>query len=120
MARYYPRGSRVPGSAGYDPDPVQDYDENGWAEWLYGAEEGNWTQADQERFDRLYALEPFKTYFDYLLDARIREKIFALTGTRYSDVTDPRNVYGAGDSGRLISTGVNFVSDNVRFLYKRF
>lgn len=117
MARYYPHST--PGSRNYDPDPVMPLDENGWADWLYGAaNEGKWTQADQERFDKLYAFEPFKTYFDYLLDKNLREKIFELTGTQYSDIRDPRNVIGAGNSGRLMNWGLNFVSDNVKRLYR--
>lgn len=117
MARYYPHST--PGSKNYEPDPIKDLDKNGWAEWLYkAADEGRWTKEDQERFDLLYAHEPFKTYFDWILDARIREKIFNLTGTDYDDIRDPRNVVGAGNSGRLVRWGVNFVSDNVKRLYR--
>lgn len=117
MARYYPHSA--PGSKNYKPDPVQDLDKNGWADWLYGAaNEGTWTKEDQDRFDTLYAFEPFKTYFDYLLDKNIREKIFDLTGTDYSDIHDPRNVVGTGNAGRLAKWGLNFVSDNVKRLYR--
>lgn len=116
MARYYPHSA--PGSKNYKPDPIQDPDKNGWAEWLYSAAEGQWTQEDQDRFDMYYAMEPFKSYFDWVLDKQIREKVFNLYGIDYSDIHDPRNVIGAGNSGRALHNSLNFVSDNVRRLYK--
>lgn len=119
-ARYYPNGNNHPKkSDSVGPGgPPNTIDDNGISRWLYEGLDGNWTKEDQERFERMYSIKGYKEYLDYLLDKEQRERIFNLYGIQYSDIRDPRNVKGAASTSRMYTAAYNFVSDNVKRLYR--
>lgn len=117
MARYYPSSNKRDGS----PLPTSGNDtleDNGISRWLYEGLEGKWTQSDQDRFEKMYSVDGMRQYLDYLLDRRTRENLFNLYGIQYSDIRDPRNVAGVRSTAAMNQFAINFVSDNIKRLYR--
>lgn len=119
-ARYYPNGNNHPKKdtsigPGGSPNTI---DENGISRWLEKLYNGTWSEDDQQLFEQRYAIPGYQQYLDYLLDKHYREVTFDLYGITYNDIRDPRNVRGASSTSALVRYGLNFVSDNVRRLYR--
>lgn len=96
----------------YGPKFLEDYMMAFWdtKNWLMGS---GWNERKQEVFDNLYNLPGFHNTFDRLLDTRDREYYLRRYGMDYSNVRDPRKIAVSG----VISSSINFVSDNVKRLY---
>lgn len=82
--------------------------------------DGEWSYDKQKAFSNLYNFSiggwsPFRNQFDSILDARNDQLYLDRYGLDYSDVKDPRKfVHG---SSPVVHT-LNFVSDNVKRLYR--
>lgn len=87
-------------------------------DWFGKTDSGSWNKDDQYIFDMLYGTQTFRKYFDYKLDMRTRKDYMKNTGLDYGDTNDPRKWPGAGSKGQLFGDVLNFVSDNVKRLYK--
>lgn len=87
--------------------------------WLYDkTDNGTWDADDQYAFDLLYGTKYGKQYLDYMLDKRNRKDYMKNTGLDYGDTNDPRKWPGAGSNGQMFGATLNYVSDNVKRLYK--
>lgn len=123
MARYYPKGSgnnRTPKKD--EPNPVLDpgiddsvnLEENFFSEWLYG----EWDEEKLKQFAILYHIPGIRDYIDYLLDIRSDQEYMDRYGLTPGDVHDPRKLRSTDSFGRFVTHSLEWVSDNVRFLYK--
>lgn len=116
-ARYYPNGSNQPKnpknplSPGHNGATLED---NSFATWLYTAE---WNDENLQRFRLLYAVGPTRDYIDYLLDLRDDAAYLKRYGLTPGDIRDPRKLGSVTSGSKLIAGGLNFVSDNVKWLY---
>lgn len=90
-------------------------EDNFFSRWLY---EDNWSEEKLQTFEKLYATRFGKMYIDYLLDRRTDSEYLNRYGLSYSDIHDPRKLRQVGSASRLYGYGLNFVSDNVKRLYK--
>lgn len=84
------------------------------SDWLYG----EWNEEKLRTFEKLYAIRPVKIYFDYLLDRRADREYLDRYGLDYTSVHDPRKLRQVGSASTMYGYGMNFVSDNVRKLYR--
>lgn len=88
-------------------------DENPFSEWLYG----EYDEEKLKHFEMLYST-PLHYYMDYLLDRRADEEYLNRYGMDYPDIHDPRKLSQTGAFTELAHVGLNFVSDNVKRLYR--
>lgn len=80
------------------------------SDWLYGP----YDEAKYNQFASLYAIPGVRQYFDYLLDKRRTSEYMSRHQLSYSDIHDPRKLYTTSSIGSM----VNFVSSNVKHLYR--
>lgn len=83
-----------------------------FSQWLYDVE--HWSDEDWNKFYTLYSFPGTRNYIDYLYDKRADEEYLNRYGMSRSDVHDPRKLR----STRSMVGSINFVSDNVRRLYR--
>lgn len=118
-ARYYPNGSGT--NIHNDDNPLRPgnnhatFEDNAFATWLYTAE---WNDENLSKFYALYAVEPTKTYIDYLLDRRADQEYLNRYGITSSDIHDPRKLRTTSSASRLYGYAIESVSDNFKRLYK--
>lgn len=120
MARYYPRGSgnnrkrddNPVTSPGIDEDVT--LEENVFSEWLYG----DYDETKLRQFALLHNVPGLSNYMDYLLDIRADQEYMERYGLDYSDIHDPRKLRSTESFGRFAVGGLNFISDNVKKLYR--
>lgn len=85
-------------------------------EWLYG----EYDKDKLETFQTLYHIGPVRDYFDYLLDKRADQEYMSRNQLDYSDIHDPRKLKSTRSNidGVIASRGFNFVSGNIKRLYR--
>lgn len=108
----------------YGPDALRPYAMAFWhtSEWL----EGPWSKLDQDAFDFLYDLNilgytPFKNEFEKIQAEKNWDFYSNRYGLTYSDIKDPikfHNNFGAMSGSRQFYNSLNFVSSNVKRLYR--
>lgn len=119
MARYYPNGSGT--NIHNEDNPLRPgnngatLEDNSFATWLYTAE---WNDENLARFEMLYAVQPTKSYIDYLLDRRSDREYMSRYGLSPSDVHDPRKLRQVSSASSMMSYTLGTVSDMVKYLYK--
>lgn len=123
MARYYPNGSGGNRkSKKDDPNPILDpgvdssvtLENNAFSEWLYG-------DYDEQKFKTVSLLlhtPGVSNYVNYLLDYRQDTEYMRRYQLDYSDIHDPRKLRTSSTYGALAAATFNFVSDNVKRLYR--
>lgn len=84
--------------------------EQAFTDWLYGP----YDRTKYSQFAALYAVPGIHQYMDYLLDQRRTSEYMNRHQLSYSDIHDPRKLYSTQSIGSM----VNFVSSNVKRLYK--
>lgn len=89
--------------------------DNAFSEWLY---EDNWSETKLRQYELLDAVPIIHQYMDYLLSRRSDQEYLDRYGMDYSDIHDPRKLRQSSAASTLISSGVNFVSDNISRLYR--
>lgn len=89
-------------------------DDNSIAEWLYG----EYDSEKLQQFNFLYQLPVVHQYFDYLLDLRAQKEYMNRYNLTPQDVHDPRKLHSTDSFGRFVHSGLNFVSDMAKHLYK--
>lgn len=87
-------------------------------DWL----NAEWSEEKQKVFNDLYDFSiggwsPFRNQFDKILDERNRDLYMDRYDINYADVKDPRKL-ATTSSVRNMFGGINFVSSNVKRLYK--
>lgn len=84
-----------------------------FTEWLYGP-------VDQKKLTQLEFLynTPLKPYMDYKMDLRWDSEYLARYGMTVSDVHDFRKLHSFGSGTQFIGSSLNFVSDNIKRLYR--
>lgn len=97
----------------YTPDTTL-RDDNSFAEWLYG----EYDSEKQQQFMFLYQLPVIHQYFDYLLDLRAQKEYMNRYQVDWKDVHDPRKLPATSSGSSFMHAGLNFVSDNVKRLYR--
>lgn len=84
--------------------------------WLDKAtKKGTWTKSDQEWFDATKRLNPFISMYE---DRYNREKYLENNDLDYTDIVQPWNLPGGSDFGTIAGNTLNYVSDNIRRLYR--
>lgn len=85
-------------------------------EWLDKAtKKHEWTKHDQEWYD---ATKEFNPFIDMYKDRYERETYIDRWDLDYSDITQPWNLPGGSDFGTVASKSLEFVSDNIKRLYR--
>lgn len=85
-------------------------------EWLDKAtKKGTWSKGDQEWYD---ATKRFNPFIDMYRDRYEREHYLRNNDLDYSDIRQPWNLPGGSDFGHVASYTLNYVSDNIRKLYR--
>lgn len=108
------------GSTYYGPDEWSEYVDAFWhpKEWI----NSEWSKAKQDAFNNLYDLGvlgwyPFRDEFDKILNDRNNELYMGRYDLDYSDVKDPRKL-STTSSVKVLGNGINFVSSNIKRLYR--
>lgn len=84
-------------------------------EWLY---EDNYDWQKLKEFELLHNVPVVGDYMDYLLDLRAAEEYLDRYGMDPSDIHDPRKLPSVSSGSSFMRSGLNFVSDNVKRLYR--
>lgn len=108
----------------YGPDFLRPYAMAVWntEDWL----NGSWSKEDQAAFDLLYdfnvmGIRPFGSNFDRILDQKDWDFYSGRYDLTYSDIKDPRkfhNSFGNATGMKQVGSYLNYVSDNVKRLYR--
>lgn len=84
-------------------------------DWLY---EDNWSKEKLDEYHLLNSFPIVNDYMDYLLDSRSTDEYLSRYQMDYSDIHDPRKLRSTSSGTRLVRSGINFVSSNVKRLYR--
>lgn len=87
---------------------------NFFSEWLYG----EYNEQKLRQFELLHNVPVISNYMDYLLDRRADQEYLDRYGMDYTDIHDPRKLSQVSSGSNLVRSGLNFVSDNVKNLYR--
>lgn len=88
--------------------------DNPLTDWLYG----DWDETKYQQFLALHLVPVLSDYLDLMLDYRADQEYLNRYGLSYADIHDPRKLRTSGSFGRFVSSGMNFVSSNVKDLYR--
>lgn len=89
--------------------------ENKFSEWLY---EDNWNETKLQQYELLNSIPIVSNYMDYLLSRRSDQEYLDRYGMDYTDIHDPRKLSQTSSASDVIRSGLNFVSDNIKRLYR--
>lgn len=89
--------------------------DNAFSEWLY---DDNWSKTKLQMYELIDSTRIGHAYMDYLLSRRSDEEYLDRYGMDYPDIHDPRKLSQTGAFSELAHVGLNFVSDNVKRLYR--
>lgn len=84
--------------------------------WLYGP--WNENKLKMFEFQQSGIIPLIDKYNNYLLDLRADHEYMDRYGMTYEDIHDPRKLRQTSSGSALIGSSINFVSDNVRRLYR--
>lgn len=79
---------------------------------------GPYNEQKYNEFAFLHSLPFVGDYMDYVLDKRKTEEYFKRYGMDYDDIHDPRKVPDFASTSRIYGDAIEFVSDNVKRLYR--
>lgn len=96
-----------------DPDNWS-VEDNPISDWLYGP----WNEEKYKQYVALTLVPIFNDYMDTLLDLRADKEYLNRYGMSYTDIHDPRKLRTGASGSKFVSSGMNFVSDNIKKLYR--